>query len=124
MKPLSESIISVASAMALNNNHKYAMAAVLMRGKGPVRIGINRSKSSPKNRILKIQNEFVRCDLHAEVDAINVDVKSSDVLYVFRVRRDGRLTMAKPCSDCAYKIGLAGIKKVYYTDWDGTWQRL
>lgn len=119
-----DSVMSVATTLALNNNHKYAIAAVLMRHNTPIRIGINRAKSSPKNKIIKTNNETVRCDLHAEVDAISCDLRSNDTLYVFRVRRDLKRTMAKPCSDCAYKLGLAGIRKVYYTDWNGDWQKL
>lgn len=47
------------------------------------------------------------------------------VLYVTRVlRRDGTLSMARPCSTCQAWIKSRKIKEVWYTDWNGEWARM
>lgn len=53
-----------------------------------------------------------------------IEARPSDVLYVVRFLADGTVTMAKPCELCQNMINSYGVKKVYYTDWEGNWNRL
>lgn len=41
-------------------------------------------------------------------------------IYVVRTTKKRRLLMAQPCKRCRRAIVKAGIRKVIYTDWDGT----
>lgn len=45
-------------------------------------------------------------------------------LIVTRVLRNGRMTMAKPCSCCLEFMKEYGIKNVFYTNWDGDIEQL
>jgi len=45
-------------------------------------------------------------------------------LYVARVKRDGSLAMAKPCSTCHSMIKSRGVKSVYYSVSNTEWQGL
>lgn len=61
---------------------------------------------------------------HAEAGAIlkamRINKNLSDLsLLVVRIRKDGRLTMAKPCSECRRYMIKAGITSFYFSDWKG-----
>lgn len=45
-------------------------------------------------------------------------------LLVLRVLRNGQLSMARPCDICTKLIQHTGIRRVYYSDWDGQLERL
>jgi hypothetical protein len=44
-------------------------------------------------------------------------------MLVIRCRKDGSKSMAKPCVKCLPRIQKAGVRYVYYTDWDGNIQK-
>lgn len=54
---------------------------------------------------------------HAEHEALLNAVKG-DVLVVARILKNGKLSCAKPCSNCMERMKQNGIKKVFYSDWD------
>jgi len=55
---------------------------------------------------------------HAEIRlARKLDVGS--VVIVVRVRRDGRLAMAKPCQNCLRSLLSVGVAEIYYSNHDG-----
>ena len=60
---------------------------------------------------------------HAEIDAIRKmrfqkgGSQGCD-LYVYRFYADGGYALAKPCVPCMKKIINAGIKRVFYSDYD------
>jgi deoxycytidylate deaminase len=56
--------------------------------------------------------------MHAEMNVLRWS-RPGDTLIVYRFKKDGSPTMAKPCSDCRRMIITCGIKKVTYTDWEG-----
>jgi tRNA(Arg) A34 adenosine deaminase TadA len=63
--------------------------------------------------------------IHAErrlVSKLGMDAK---LVIVVRVSKgNGQLTMAKPCPDCEKALRLKKPRKVYYTSFDGTLDRL
>ena len=62
---------------------------------------------------------------HAEMSVLHAcNGRKGDTLFVVRFLSDGSITMAKPCPLCEQMIKDHGIRKVYYTDWNGEWQRL
>lgn len=67
-------------------------------------------------------------DGHAEMltikKAINmgINLKGKDI-HVIRFRRNGSIGMSKPCEFCQKMIESVGIRRVYYTDDNGIWQK-
>ena len=60
--------------------------------------------------------------LHAESSCIlgyGLDNTDGLSLLVVRIRRDLRLSMARPCVTCSQLASLANIKNIYYSDWNG-----
>ena len=61
--------------------------------------------------------------LHAEVAAllpvINKFDLSQAVIYVYRENKLGELAMCRPCKGCMSFIKACGIRKIYYTTYDG-----
>lgn len=45
-------------------------------------------------------------------------------LYVMRLSAKGIPTMSKPCRFCMEHIKRAGIRRVYFTNWDGSWDKI
>jgi len=99
----------------LRSTHsRYRMGAILISHKPKmVIVGFNQIKTHPKTNS---HSGFI----HAEFDAIRkaqkfgVDLTKSE-LFVGRLRKDGRLGLARPCEHCQAIIDWYGIKSVYFT---------
>lgn len=100
----------------------FHLAAILWRGKSPIRVGTNHAKTHPKFG-RKYKDGTYKHHLHAEMDVLRF-ARPGDRLEVMRWRADGQLTMSKPCQWCMFHIQRCGISEVRYTDWDGNWQKL
>ena len=61
---------------------------------------------------------------HAETMAMRASDGCGDTLVVARIRNDGEVSCAKPCPLCMSQMRDKGIKKVYYTMWDGSIQMM
>ena len=107
--------------LAFSNGSDFHLIAWIYRGKSII-YGINSEKSSPKFiRMFYDKGVPAYCS-HAEMAAIaKARATKKDVLYIARFRKDGTLCMSRPCQHCFKHIRRAGIKKIVYTDWDGTW---
>lgn len=93
------------------------VAAVVNKGK-IVAIGKNQNKTHPVAARYSKHPEAIY--LHAEVDAINKAKRvlkdfSKAELHVVRMKQDGSLGLAKPCSGCSKCIKDEKIHKVFYT---------
>ena len=63
---------------------------------------------------------------HAEISALNnttARYRKNAIVYVGRTTKDGNLAMAKPCHDCTKILKKYGVKRVWYSDFDG-WKRI
>jgi deoxycytidylate deaminase len=107
---------------ALSNEHTFHLAAVLKRGDSVIRIGINSGKTSPRFA-RKHKNGAVDYHLHAEMDALCFS-RPGDTVIVVRFTADGQLTMAKPCEFCQGFLKQAGINKIYFSNWNGEYEKL
>lgn len=90
-------------------------------------IGWNSTKTSPAfHRTYSNGDESY--SRHAELHAISQlprDFNPKKVrLYVARLSKTGRMAMALPCPSCQRTLASTGIKKIYFTDWEGNWKRL
>ena len=103
-----------------SEQNPYKVGAVVARGRRIISAGFNQTKTHPFT--LKLRNSMITC-LHAEMHAcLGVDENSlrGASIYVVRLRRDGTLSMAKPCEACTQMLSKLGVKKAYYTDIDGS----
>lgn len=113
--------LNKAREIALNNSHQYHLAAWTKRGSSVI-FGMNSSRASTKfKRIYADGNEGFH--LHAEMDLIR-KFKPGEIseITVVRFSKNGRLTMSKPCLYCQRFLKRHGVRKVHYTEWDGTWE--
>ena len=106
------------------------IGAVIVNKKEIVSLGCNIKKTHP---IQKRLNTLRYADwdtispklhhfLHAEINAIihsdNRDLSKMSI-YVYRETQDGHLAMSRPCKACMQALRNKGIKKIYYTTYDG-----
>ena len=95
---------------------EYSLAAVIVSGGRILSIGINKQKKHGLVEAFKI-NEW--SNLHAECDAVIKARKKIDLtgakVYVARLTLDGRVGMAMPCEMCCEVLRTYGIRKVYFT---------
>ena len=97
-----ESIIEKLAAKSDHKQHHHVV--VLMRGGATVATGYNHGL------------------IHAEDSALRrvwPDQRKGLKAWSFRLRRDGKLGMAKPCVKCQKLLRDSGIKVVYYSNGDG-----
>lgn len=58
--------------------------------------------------------------LHAEISALlKCGENLGDTIYVVRITKSGKLSMAKPCPVCELAIKEFGIKRVYFSNPNG-----
>lgn len=107
--------------LALQNNHDYHLAAYAKIGSS-YRLGTNSNKNSTKFK-RRYRDGTYGYHLHAEMDLIRQFPKDSvKEITVVRFRKNGAMTMAMPCIHCQKFLKMHGVKKVYYTNWNGRWE--
>lgn len=108
----------------MSNNQSFHVIAWIERGKSTI-VGVNGSGEKPqfRRKFKDGQECFIS---HAEMDAVSKlkEVCDNDVLHVMRFTKNGGISMAKPCKYCQEYLRRKGIKKIRYTDWDGSWQKM
>ena len=93
-------------------------------------IGCNTNKTHPMQAKYNRLRDSDACrtwrehSVHAEIACLNqirhMDVKWSKVkLYIYRLRKDGKFGMCRPCVACMAAIKDIGIKNIYYTSDSG-----
>ena len=111
-------------ATEFSTHPKARIGAAIVKGGSLIAVGFNRED--------KKNSQSGYYDFHAEQSAIlstaykygvGYDLRGCK-LYVVRVFRNGELSMSKPCSVCSDLIRKSGIRKVYYTNWEGKVQSI
>lgn len=107
-------------AALLSTAPHHKVGSSIMKGKRVLSVGWNSDKTHPasKTRYNAHHAEFACIVGNHKLDLIGC------TLYVTRVTPGGRISMAKPCSDCCDIIRAAGIDKVFYTTHSGDVERL
>ncbi len=96
--------------------------ALIVKGGAILSVGFNKSK---RNSHVKIHNYPHFCGTHSELDACIKAISKTNSIdgctaYVLRVLKDGKtIEMSKPCEYCEQVLRSYGIKKVYYTTYNG-----
>lgn len=106
--------LDVASKIANLSDVKMRHGCAIYKGGSILAVGKNSSRTHGKF----ITGYNTNYSEHAEIATlrqVNKKNLKGSVLYVSRVRRDGKEMMSRPCADCEKAILEAGIKKVVYT---------
>lgn len=112
-----------AKIKALSNGRTYHIAAILRRNGKVVKVGENTSKTHPRFKRQYPDGTFAS-HMHAEMNVLRFS-EPGDVIEVLRFKKcNHQITMAKPCSLCMDHMRAAGIKKIRYTNWDGSWETI
>lgn len=97
---------------------KHRVGAVIMKGNRVLSTGFNSIRYNRETRL---------STLHSEAAAITKMVKAhrmaelvGSTMYVTRFTKAGTVSCAKPCQPCEELIRAVGIKRVFYTDFDGS----
>ncbi len=107
----------------MSNGRQYHLAAILRRNGKVVRIGENTYKTHPRFK-RQYSDGTWGSHMHAEMNVLRF-AEPGDEVEVMRFKKcDHTFSMAKPCFFCVGEMQKAGIKKVRYTNWDGTWEEL
>ena len=56
---------------------------------------------------------------HAEMDAIIKSRYNCDTILVVRINKRGKLSCSRPCEKCIKFATDNGVKRIYFSDWDG-----
>lgn len=115
----------------LSDFKRARVGAVVVEKNRIISTGHNSSKTSTlqdkynKYRDIDDMNVCIP-RVHAEIAALAPLIKQ-DVdwahtsIYVYRELKNGHISCARPCKACAQLIRELGIKKIFYTDWDGSY---
>lgn len=102
------------------------VGAVLVRQKHVFGAGFNRPFHPYLHRG-KVKKLHPNMGFHAEVAAsysLEFDVMKDTTLYVVRLRKDNSVGMAKPCVSCHAFLKACGIKRVVYSQDDGSFKQM
>jgi len=104
-------------AARLSKFYAHRVGAVLFNGPRLISLGYNVHKSHPENTC------FTR---HAEFNSLKRTKTRTNnlVMYVARLTRTDKISLARPCPACQIKIREAGIREVYYTTHSGELEKL
>ena len=112
-----------AQEIALENEQQYHLAAWFKSG-GELTFGTNSDKCSARFR-RQYKDGSIGYHLHAEMDLLlKMGHNIADEICVIRFKKNGDITMAKPCRYCQKFLKTYGVKRVRYTNWDGKWESM
>lgn len=112
--------INTAAEIARLSSSRKRVGAALFVGRRLLSLGFNNRRTNPKQRTL------FRWE-HAETNCL-VGTRRFELcnatLYVVRLGLSGSFALSRPCPDCQRILRAAGIHSVWYTNKDGTPERL
>ena len=94
--------------------YAHRVGAVIFKGSALISTGFNKHKTHP---------ECLCFTQHAEFNALLRCKQRDDLhnltMYVARLTRTDYISYSRPCSNCQIVIAEAGLKRVYYSDYNG-----
>lgn len=111
-------IVKEAIRVANKSKHEFRVGAVLYKGGSIIRASFNTKQYINYRR----KNFIFVPTRHAEMACMHLmplDVLNDCSMLVVRVSKANTITCAKPCSACLSAMLNAGIKKIFYSDYDG-----
>ena len=103
----------------------YSLVAIGVVNKRKIYFGLNSIKTHP--RFVYYKGDVELSSHHAEFDLLK-RVPECEIplltVYVCRLDKFGKFTLAKPCSYCCDLLIRERVKAVYYTTRTGLWERM
>jgi tRNA(Arg) A34 adenosine deaminase TadA len=121
-KLVCQAVKAATKSKGTGSNLNYRLGAVLFDRKGRVVVA---KPNSYKTHPFALKNSLYPF-LHAEVHCLvsnGLDNCEGCGILVVRLKKNGSLSMAKPCPSCLKALLYSGIKDIYYSDWNGNIQR-
>ena len=119
----SKRYITLATKVAEQSDYgKFRHGAVLVKGSSVRNVSCNKQRHCHFGKRFRDPHTG-NATLHAELGVIlGMDRTKTQgaTVYVARINSDGDRRMSKPCSMCEAAMRHVGVKKVVYTDRDGT----
>jgi len=114
-----------AREQALSNGRVYHLASILRRKGRVVRIGENTYKTHPRFK-RQYPDGTWSAHMHAEMNVLRFAQPGDDLEVMRFLKSDEGFAMARPCAACMSYIKAAGIRRLKYTNEEGSWveQRL
>lgn len=114
-------LIQAVKAATYSDLYSYKVGAALFRGSKLIALGWNSKKSHPRNiskaGFSQHAEFYVFTGLHKH------SIQGCD-LYIARITKKGKVSIAKPCVDCQNYLMTLGLHRVFYTDRQGDLCRL
>lgn len=110
--------ISAAIKMAAKSTYKHQMGAIVVYGGKIVGRGFNYTHSTGRP---------FGDGVHAEIKALNnttARYRDGSTVYVCRGTDINKLKLAKPCEMCQGIMRAMGVKYVWYSSEDGSWDKM
>lgn len=111
----------------LSNYPRVKIGCVITYGHRIISSGFNSTKTDPlqkKYNIYRFSGDS-KPSIHAETMALkslmwrkDIDFKNV-VLYIARYGADGKPMLSKPCKSCQQLMKSIGVRKCFYTNYDG-----
>ena len=109
---INKGFFGLAKKLSKHSTHRVQVGAVIAKNSRVLGLGFNKVKTHPKyTRHKRVAS------IHAEISALinsATDVRGSRI-YVYRETKDGKPSLARPCSICEMALREAGVKEVYYS---------
>jgi len=119
----SKRYITLATKVAEQSDYgKFRHGAVLVKGSSVRNVSCNKQRHCHFGKRFRDPHTG-NATLHAELGVIlGMDRTKTQgaTVYVARINSDGERRMSKPCPMCEAAMRHVGVKKVVYTDRDGT----
>lgn len=110
----------------LSNYGNFRHGAVVVKHGAIMSAGHNKDRPTTFGSRFRTKDKGA-ATIHAELSAIlNIprsQTQDSDV-YVVRINRDQNLRMSMPCEMCQEAMRFVGIKRVFYSTNDGTFEMM
>lgn len=121
-----ENIIRLARKIAMKSKHNMPMAAVIHKNSKVYSFGFNDGlKTHPLYQETgKVYNLGHHAELSALIGVRHSTVKNLEITVVRISRKTGLLTSSKPCNHCMMILKEFGIKKIHYSESDGTFKTI
>lgn len=111
-------LLEFAYQKTFDSEHRFPMAAILVKKNKVISVGMNRHKTHPKQkrRISEDGIVFGKNKIHAELDCLIRSPVEVDGSMMVVVRRNATgVGLAKPCVNCEELLREYGVKRVIFS---------
>lgn len=118
----------------ISDFQRAKVGAVVVENNRIISSGYSSKKTSPLQHKYNAYRHFDNPDkytppyIHAEIMALAPIMHQNHnwhkvSIYVYREKKDGTISCARPCEACMALIRKLGIRKIFYTNWEGQYTK-